>query len=76
MDDRPPDRLPSRSSAGALIGGLLAGLEHALTNRPPPPAQIEERYHRPWAALNGVVVDGLEDPVERPEPPDRTGARL
>lgn len=76
MDERRPDRLPSRSSAGALIGGLLAGLEHALTNRPPPPAQIEERYHRPWAALNGLVVEGLEERLERPEPPDRSGARV
>jgi hypothetical protein len=71
-----PERLASRSSAGALIGGLLAGLEHALANRPPTPAQIEERYHRPWAALNGVVVEGLEERVERPEPADRSGAKV
>ncbi len=76
MDARRPDRLRSRSSGGALIGGLLGGLDHALTNRPPATAQIQERYHRPWAALNGVVVEGLEKRVERAEPADRSGARL
>jgi hypothetical protein len=77
---RPEDddhgRLPSRPSAGQLIGGMLAGLEHLLTARPKTPAQIEERYTDPWATADGVTVEGLEEPVERPEPPDTSGARL
>ena len=71
-----PDRLPSKSSAGELIGGILAGLDHALTGRPKTPAQIEEQYREPWASADGLTVEGLDEPVERPEPPDRSGAKL
>ena len=71
-----PERLPSRSSAGELIGGLLANLDHALTGRPKTPAQIEEQYREPWASADGLTVEGLEEPIERPEPPDRSGAKL
>ena len=70
------DRLPSRSSAGEFIGGFMANLDHLLTARAKPPAQIEEQYHEPWASANGVTVEGLEDPIERREPPDRSGAKL
>ncbi|HSK93834.1 MAG TPA: hypothetical protein VLA76_07235 [Candidatus Angelobacter sp.] len=68
--------LPSKPSAGAVIGGILAGLEHALTNRPPVVAQIEEPIGRERFERHGFAFDGLDDPVERPEPPDRSGARL
>ena len=71
-----PDRLPSKSSAGGLIGGILAGLDHALTGRPKTPAQIEEQYREPWASADGLTVEGLDEPVERSEPPDRSGAKL
>ena len=71
-----PEPLPSRPSAGQLIGGFLAGLDHALMGRPKPPAQIEEQYNEPWASADGLTVDGLEDPLERTEQPDRTGAKL
>ena len=72
-----PERLPSKPSAGVMIGGLLAGLEHAITGRPKTPAQIEEQYHEPWASANGLTVEGLEDPIELPKPPpDRSGAKL
>ena len=71
-----PEPLPSRPSAGQLIGGLLAGLDHALTGRPKPPAQIEEQYNEPWASVDGLTVEGLDDPVGRPEHPDRSGAKL
>ena len=50
-----------------MIGGLLAGLEHAFTGRPKTPAQVEEQYKEPWASANGLTVEGLEDPIERPE---------
>ena len=71
-----PKRLPSRRSAGELIGGILAGLDHALTGRPQPPSQVEEQYREPWASVEGLTVEGLEDPPERPEKPDRSGAKL
>lgn len=72
-DDR---RLHARSSAGGVIAGILGTIEAALTNRPRPVAQIEEQYREPWASLDGVTVEGLEERIERPEPPDTTGARL
>ena len=69
-------RLPSRPSAGEVIGGMLAGLEHQVTGRPNPPAQIEEQYGEPWASADGITVEGLDEPIDRPEPPDRSGAKL
>lgn len=78
MKRRTPDRapLPSKASAGVIIGGLLAGLEQAVTNRPPVVAQIEEPMRRERFERHGFAFDGLDDPIERPEPPDRSGARL
>ena len=55
---------------------MLAGLDQALTGRPKTPAQIEEQYREPWASLDGHTVEGLDEPIDRPEPPDRSGARL
>ena len=72
----PGEQLPSKSSAGELIGGFLAGLDHALTARPKPVPQIEEQYREPWASAEGVTVEGLDEPMERPEKPDRSGAKL
>lgn len=68
--------LPSRPSAGGLIGGIMGTLDQALTNRPRPVAAIEERYREPWATRDGFTVEGLEEPVERDEPPDTSGAKL
>ena len=76
LDGTSEGRLPTRSRGGEIIGGILAGLEAAVTNRPAPPARIEEAYRDAWASLDGVTVEGLDDPPERPERPDRTGARL
>jgi hypothetical protein len=70
------DPLPSHPSAGVVIGGILGGLDHLILKRPRPVTQIEERYQEPWDTLDGIVVEGLDEPMERPEPPDRTGARL
>ena len=70
-----PDALPSRPSAGQLVGGLLGGIEQVVTGRPRPPAQIEEPYRDEWASIEGITVEGLEEPEERAEPPDRSGAR-
>lgn len=76
--DKPyePEPLPSRSSAGELIGGFMANLDHLLTARPKPTTQIEEQYREPWASANGVTVEGLDEPIERPDRPDRSGAKL
>lgn len=71
-----PVPLPSKPSAGVLIGGILGGLEQAVTNRPPVVAQIEEPTGRERFERHGFAFDGLDEPVDRPEPPDRTGARL
>jgi hypothetical protein len=68
--------LPSRPSAGVVIGGFLAGLEQAIANRPRAVAHIEEPLRRERFERHGYVIDGLDDPIERPEPPDRSGARL
>ena len=69
-------RLPSRPLAGVVIGGFLAGLDQAVTNRPPVVAQIEEPMRRERFERHGFEFEGLDDPVDRPEPPDRSGARL
>lgn len=70
------DRLPSKPSAGEVIGGMIAGLEQAVTGRPRTPAQIEEQYGEDWASADGLTVDGLDEPIERPDQPDRSGAKL
>jgi hypothetical protein len=68
--------LPSKPSAGQMIGGIFAGLESLVTGRPKPVAQIEEQYTGDWASADGHTVDGLDEPIDRPEPPDRPGAKL
>ena len=73
---RKRDRLPSKPSAGELVGGILAGVEHMVTARPRPPAQIEEPYRDEWASIEGVTIEGLDEPRDHPEPPDRSGARV
>jgi hypothetical protein len=70
------NRLPSRPSAGVIIGGFLAGLEATVTNRPPIVAQVEEPMRRERFERHGFVIEGLDEPIERPEAPDRSGARL
>jgi hypothetical protein len=71
-----PRALRSRPTAGLLVGGFLARFEQAIANRPPVVAQIEEPMRRERFERHGFVIAGLDDPVERPEPPDRSGARL
>lgn len=75
-DEQTTKPLKSRSSAGAAVAGLLGSLEATVTNRPRPVTQIEERYRDPWATVNGVTIEGLDDAPEREEPPDRSGARV
>lgn len=75
-DDEATTPLPSRPSGGEIIGGLLASLDRLILNRPRPVTQIEVEYDEPWASANGMTVEGLDEPMDRPEPPDRSGARL
>jgi hypothetical protein len=56
-----------------VIGGFLAGLEQIILHRPPPAEVVDS--HQVTDTLNGLTVDRPELP-ERPEPPDRSGARL
>jgi len=74
--DDPPTPLPSRPSGGAIVAGMLATLDRLILNRARPTTQIEVEYDEPWASANGMTVEGLDEPVDRPEPPDRSGARL
>ena len=75
-EERTRRTLRSRPSAGQVIGGILAGVEHLVTGRPRPVAQIEEQYREPWASADGLTVEGLDEPIERPDPPDRSRARI
>ena len=47
-----------------------------VANRPRPVAEIQEQHRDRWNAADGLVVEGLDEPMERPEAPDRSGARL
>ncbi len=73
---QPDEPLPSRSSAGEVVAGLFGTLDHLILHRPRPVTEISEEYHDPWATADGVTVEGLDEPMEHPEPPDTTGARL
>jgi len=70
------EALPSHPAAGNLVAGLLAGVDHLVVNRPRPVTQIEEQHREPWASANGLTVEGLDEPLKRPERPDRSGAKL
>jgi len=73
---RPVDgRLPSYPSSGQVIGGFLASLEQVVTGQQRPVAQIVEQHDEPWDSVGDVTVVGLDEPIERPTRPDRSGAR-
>jgi hypothetical protein len=38
--------------------------------------EISERHREAWNEADGLTVDGLDEPMERPEAPDRSGARI
>ena len=70
-----PDPLPSKPSAGQVIGGMLAGLEGLVTGRPKTVAQIEEQYTE--MGVSGRSHRGWTRRADRPpRAPDRSGARL
>jgi hypothetical protein len=74
----PNERLRSFSGVHLSVGAFLAGLEQKILHGRPPAAVVVEEHHRDESVtLNGLQVDHLpEGPLERPEPPDRSGARL
>ncbi len=74
---RAPGALPSFDGVTVSIGGFLAGLEQQILHKRPPPAiVVEEQARSEPRSVNGLQIDGLDDPIERPEPPDTSGARL
>lgn len=69
--------LPSFKGAGISIGGFLAGLEQQILHRRPPAAiVVEEESRSKPRSVNGLHLEGPDEPIERPEQPDRSGARL
>lgn len=71
-----PEPLPHDPSAGQVVAGILAGVEHLVANRPRPVAEISEQHRDAWNAADGLTVEGLDEAIDRPEPPDRSGARI
>jgi hypothetical protein len=84
QEERPPraippsERLRSFSGVHLSVGAFLAGLEQKILHARPPAVVVVEEHHRDESVtLNGLKVDNLpEGPLDRPEPPDTTGARL
>ena len=69
-------RLRSFSGASQSIGGYLAGLEQLILHRRDVPAITVHEHDRVEQASRAAGLTWTADPVERPEPPDTTGARL
>jgi hypothetical protein len=74
----PSERLRSFSGVHLSVGAFLAGLEQKILHGRPPAVVVVEEHHRDESVtLNGLQVDNLpEGPLDHPEPPDTTGARL
>ena len=71
------EALPDFKGASLSIGGFMAGLEQQILHKRPPAAiVVEEEARSEPRSVNGLQLDGPEEPIERPEPPDTSGARL
>jgi hypothetical protein len=77
-DHQDAQRLPSFPDVNLSVGQFLAGLEQKiLHNRPPAVVVVEEEARGEQVATGGLVVTDLPtDPLDRPEPPDTSGAKL
>ncbi len=83
-EDAEPDhpeargRLPSFTDVNLSIGQFMAGLEQKiLHNRPPAVVVVEEEARGARVTTNGLTVDNLPtEALDRPEPPDTSGAKL
>lgn len=74
---RAREALPNFKGASLSIGGFMAGLEQQILHKRPPPAIVvkEDARSQP-RSVNGLQLEGADEPIERPEPPDTSGARL
>lgn len=71
------EALPNFKGGSLSIGGFMAGLEQQILHRRPPPAiVVEEEARSQPRSVNGLQLEGADEPIERPEPPDTSGARL
>lgn len=71
-------RLPSFDDVNLSVGQFLAGLEQKiLHNRPPAVVVVEQEGRGESVTTGGLVIDDLPtEPLDRPEPPDTSGAKL
>lgn len=68
--------LPSFDGVQQSIGTFIAGLEQKLLHdRQSPAAVVEEESRSTPRGVNGLTID-MPEQIERPEPPDTSGARL
>lgn len=68
--------LPSFSGAGLSVGTFIAGLEQKILHNRSPAAIVAEEHERSGTrTLNGLTIE-MPEPLDHPEPPDTTGARL
>jgi hypothetical protein len=75
-DESSSKPLPSFNMAGLTLGTFIAGLEQKiLHNHPPAPIVAEEHERSGARTLNGLTIE-MSEPLDHPEPPDTTGARL
>ena len=74
---RTQNALPDFKGASISIGGFMAGLEQQILHKRPPAAiVIEEEARSEPRSVNGLQLEGPNEPIERPQPPDTSGARL
>ena len=74
---REREALPNFKGATLSIGGFMAGLEQQILHKRPPAAVVvEEEARSEPRSINGLQLDGPDEPIEHPEPPDTSGARL
>lgn len=74
---RTQEPLPDFKGATLSIGGFMAGLEQQILHKRPPAAiVIEEQARSEPRSVNGLQLEGPDEPIERPELPDTSGARL
>jgi hypothetical protein len=76
--DKESGRLPSFDDVNLTVGQFMAGLEQKiLHNRPPAVVVVEQEGRGESVATGGMVIDDLPtEPLDRPEPPDTSGAKL
>lgn len=75
-DPTDPKPLPSFDGVSQSVGTFLAGLEQKILHgRSPAAVVVEEDERSTPRSINGLSIE-MPEQIERPEPPDTTGARL